>query len=114
VIIKKISLENDLMETKGTFKLSLRNVITLLGFFATMSAMFYGQQASISSQGERIEKIAIMQDARMEAIKVAQEVIKTDVGAIKTQMSFINLQQQKFEIDIAVMKLQLKQLESAP
>jgi hypothetical protein len=98
------SLENGVMETKGTFRISLRNLLVIIGFVLSIASVLYGQQASIASQSAKIEQIAVVQTAQL-------QTIQTDVQAIKIQIGAIALSQQATEIKVALLQLQVRQLE---
>jgi len=98
------SLESEVMETKGTFRISLRNLLTIIGFVLAVAGVLYGQQASIASQSAKIEQIAVVQNAQL-------QTIQTDIQAIKAQIGTIALSQQATEIKVAILQLQVKQLE---
>jgi len=98
------SLENGVMETKGTFRISLRNLLVIIGFVLSIASVLYGQQASIASQSAKIEQIAVVQTAQL-------QTIQTDIQAIKIQIGDIALSQQATEIKVALLQLQVRQLE---
>jgi len=99
----KIAVENDLMD-KGTFKLSLRDIIVIISFVVALSGQWYASKSTM-------EALVVGQNGKMELIRAGQEVIKADIAAIKTQNGILCLQTQKIEVDIAVMKLQIRGLE---
>lgn len=100
----KVQLENDIVDTKGTFRLSLRDIIVIVAFVVSLSGQWYASKSTM-------ETLVAGQTGKMDLLKAGQDVIKQEIAAIKNQNSLMALQQQKIEVDIAVMKLQIRKLE---
>jgi hypothetical protein len=119
-----VKLENGNMDTKGTFKISLRNLLTILGLLGCFVGVYLGMRLTIAGQSADIAQIALKQDmkmeaftaaqdARLQAIQVTQDVIKADIGLIKNQVGLMALAQQQFEVQLVVLKLQVQQLKES-